>query len=150
MSAITGRAPDNALNYDIRTRRSEREILDIQFQINSDSKIIEDLMYILSSMPRMVLLILKTNDLTRNLDENLQSHLGPERTFMIMANYCARCVYEEDQELIKEKYQPTGFSIMKSVELVKVWWQYQRRISMLYIYDFVLAIRNARKRILRL
>ena len=38
-------------------------------------------MDILSNMPRMVLLILKTNDLTRNLDENLESSLGPERTF---------------------------------------------------------------------
>lgn len=146
MSAITGRAPDNAMNYDITTRRSEREIKDIQFQINSDSRIIEDLMDILSSMPRMVLLILKTNDLTRNLDENLHSHLGPERTFLIMANYCAKCVYQEHQEEIDNKYP--GFSISKSLQQVKNWWQYQRRISLLYIYDFVLAIRNARKRIL--
>ena len=37
----------------------------IQGQINNDNRVLEDLMDILSNMPRMVLLILKTNDLTR-------------------------------------------------------------------------------------
>lgn len=46
----------------------------------------------------MILLILKTNDLTRSLDENLQTGKGPERTFLIMARYCSRAVYEETLE----------------------------------------------------
>ncbi|EGW32072.1 uncharacterized protein SPAPADRAFT_61157 [Spathaspora passalidarum NRRL Y-27907] len=140
MSAITGRAPEVALNYDIKTKRSVDEMSSIQSQLNSDSTIIEDLMSILSSMPRIVLLILKTNDLTRNLDESLQSVLGPERTFLIMANYCARCVYEEKVEEIDNKYK--GVSLSKWVEQCKNWWMYQRRVSMLFLYDFALMIKR--------
>ncbi|KAM9886642.1 hypothetical protein OXX69_013675, partial [Metschnikowia pulcherrima] len=93
-SAITGRDPDNALNYDISKKRSSQEVANMQQQLNTQS-VLEDLMALLASMPRMVLLILKTNDLTRNLDETLEHPLGPERTFLILANYCAQVVYEE-------------------------------------------------------
>ena len=64
----------------------------IQGQINNDNSVLEDLMDILSNMPRMVLLILKTNDLTRNLDENLESSLGPERTFDHGKLLCKMCL----------------------------------------------------------
>lgn len=138
MSAITGRAPEEALNYDISSCRSNEEIQKIQGQINNDNRVLEDLMDILSNMPRMVLLILKTNDLTRNLDENLESSLGPERTFLIMANYCAKCVYDELKEEINQKYR--GWSWL--THSISNWWYYQKRLSTLYLYDFVLMIRR--------
>ncbi|KAK4575390.1 hypothetical protein LTR86_001244 [Recurvomyces mirabilis] len=56
---------------------------------------------LLSKVPRVILLILKTNDLTRSLDENLQTRQGPVRTFMILARYAARTVFEEQVENIK-------------------------------------------------
>ncbi|EMG47976.1 ABC1 family protein [Candida maltosa Xu316] len=138
MSAITGRAPDMALNYDISTRRSNAEIQQIQSQINSEGSVIEDLMDILSNMPRMVLLILKTNDLTRNLDENLSSSLGPERTFLIMANYCAKCVYEEQKENINATFR--GWSWI--THSVSNWWSYQKRLSSLFVYDILLMVKR--------
>jgi aarF domain-containing kinase len=55
---------------------------------------------LLSKVPRVILLILKTNDLTRSLDENLQTRQGPVRTFMILARYAARTVFEEQVESI--------------------------------------------------
>lgn len=54
----------------------------------------------LNSVPSVILLILKTNDLTRSLDESLQTGRGPERSFLIMAKYCSRAVYEETIEII--------------------------------------------------
>ncbi|RLV95130.1 ABC1 family protein MCP2 [Spathaspora sp. JA1] len=140
LSAITGRSPEVALNYNIKTKRTVEEMSSIQSQLNEDSKVIEDLMDILSSMPRIVLLILKTNDLTRSLDENLQSSLGPERTFLIMANYCAKCVYQEQQEEIEKKF--TNVSLSKYLQQYKSWWMYQKRVSMLFIYDFALMIKR--------
>lgn len=60
VSAITGRAPNAVLNKEIKSRRSKAEIEEIQSQINNhDLGVLEDLMDILSSMPRMILLILK-------------------------------------------------------------------------------------------
>ncbi|PHH62317.1 hypothetical protein CDD81_7237 [Ophiocordyceps australis] len=62
--------------------------------------LIVDLVQLLSRVPRIILLILKTNDLTRSLDENLQTRQGPIRSFMILARYCARTVlYERIDEI---------------------------------------------------
>ncbi|CAI5759776.1 unnamed protein product [Candida verbasci] len=138
MSAITGRSPENAINYNIKTRRSENEINEIQSTLNEEKGVLEDLMEILSSMPRIVLLILKTNDLTRNLDENLKSSLGPERTFLIMANYCAASVYDENKEYINKTYKGISWLLHQFSN----WWQYQKRLSQLYIYDASLMFKR--------
>lgn len=139
-SAITGRDPDTALNYDIKKARSSTEIRNMQHQLHSEEGVLEDLMYILSSMPRIVLLILKTNDLTRNLDETLENPLGPERTFLILVNYCARTVYEESLEQTSKLYRRFSWQWCKS--RVFDWIQYQRRISSLYAYDILMYFRN--------
>ncbi|KAF4977863.1 hypothetical protein FZEAL_5707 [Fusarium zealandicum] len=62
--------------------------------------LIVDLVQLLSRVPRIILLILKTNDLTRSLDENLQTRQGPIRSFMILARYCTRTVFYEKLEEI--------------------------------------------------
>ncbi|KAG9753382.1 hypothetical protein KCU73_g5901, partial [Aureobasidium melanogenum] len=61
---------------------------------------LEQLVQLLGQVPRVILLILKTNDLTRSLDENLHTRQGPVRTFMILARYAARAVYQEKMELL--------------------------------------------------
>jgi len=139
-AAITGRAPEEALNYNINTSRTDEEIAMIQSRLNSEQGVLEDLMEILSSMPRLVLLILKTNDLTRNLDENLKNPLGQVRTFLIMANYCARTIYDEQVEEINDQYDLYSFKGM--VQRWKYWWAFQKRLSELYVYDFILMIKN--------
>ncbi|KAI5462548.1 ABC1 family-domain-containing protein [Mariannaea sp. PMI_226] len=64
--------------------------------------LIVDLVGLLGRVPRIILLILKTNDLTRSLDENLQTSQGPIRSFMILARYCTRTVFHEQLEKIGE------------------------------------------------
>jgi aarF domain-containing kinase len=39
--------------------------------------------------------------LTRSLDENLHTRQGPVRTFLILARYCSRTVFEEQVEKLK-------------------------------------------------
>lgn len=62
---------------------------------------IVDLVQMLSRVPPIILLILKTNDLTRSLDENLQTRQGPIRSFMILARYCTRTVFHEQLDMIR-------------------------------------------------
>ena len=101
-SAITGR------DYSVITsasgvasaRNSSQEKEAISSALNS-SNLLEQLVHLLSRVPRVILLILKTNDLTRSLDENLQTREGPVRTFMILARYAARTVFEESVEGIR-------------------------------------------------
>ncbi|KAH3917050.1 hypothetical protein HBI56_167530 [Parastagonospora nodorum] len=56
---------------------------------------LESLIQLLGQVPRVILLILKTNDLTRSLDEGLHTRQGPLRTFLILARYASRTVYDE-------------------------------------------------------
>ncbi|POR32618.1 ABC1 family protein MCP2 [Tolypocladium paradoxum] len=63
--------------------------------------LIVDLVQMLSRVPRIILLILKTNDLTRSLDENLHTRQGPIRSFLILARYCTRTVFLEQLEQIR-------------------------------------------------
>lgn len=142
ISAITGRDPKNAMNYDITKPRGKDEIANMQSQLQHEEGVLEDLMNILSSMPRMVLLILKTNDLTRNLDEHLNNPLGPERTFLILANYCAKVVYLEAQEKNAQLYRKYSWAwIYHNVES---WVSYKRRVSSLFVYDLIMFFRNLR------
>lgn len=65
--------------------------------------LLADLVQLLGRVPRVILLILKTNDLTRSLDENLRTTHGPVRTFLILARYCARTVFHEEVEDVRAR-----------------------------------------------
>ncbi|KAJ4361308.1 hypothetical protein N0V95_002010 [Ascochyta clinopodiicola] len=100
-SAITGR------DYTVLTQKDTGGVA--SSRTNAEKKVIgdalgdgllENLIQLLGQVPRVILLILKTNDLTRSLDENLHTTRGPLRTFLILARYASRTVYEESLEMI--------------------------------------------------
>ncbi|QLL32088.1 hypothetical protein HG536_0C02570 [Torulaspora globosa] len=134
-AAITGRSIDTALNFDISKRRSNEEIETMAAGLMHGSVLV-DLMGLLARIPGVVLLILKTNDLTRHLDECLQSPLGPERTFLIMTQYCARMVYDETCELISNQY--SKWSLTWLLKELKAWFEYEKRKNQLVLYDIAL------------
>lgn len=98
-SAITGR-DFSVVQSDVTTPRGQVEKQNISGAL-STGDILEQLVHVLGKVPRIILLILKTNDLTRSLDENLHTREGPVRTFMILARYAARTVFEEQVEVIR-------------------------------------------------
>lgn len=140
-AAITGRDPEQALNYNISSVRTKAEMSSMQRRLQQEEGVLEDLMDILSSMPRMVLLILKTNDLTRNLDENLHLALGVERTFLILASYCARAVYDEARD--NNSASHSRWSLLWIRGSVAAWFVYERRRCALALYDLGIALRLA-------
>ena len=77
--------------------------------------LLADLVQLLGKVPRIILLILKTNDLTRSLDENLHTRQGPIRSFMILARYCTRTVFEEQLEDLRARgsllWPPNAFRL---------------------------------------
>ena len=124
-SAITGRdytvlVPGEHKNYNtiapsriITTPRTKTEQEAISSALMSSSDItghgggamLAQLMQLLAHVPPIILLILKTNDLTRSLDESLKT--SPEagvRVWLILARYCAKTVFDEEMEfLVKER-----------------------------------------------
>lgn len=137
-AAITGRDFENATS-NVVSKRSKDEIAKMTHAVSHDG-LLSDIMVLLHKMPRIVLLILKTNDLTRYLDEKLDSPLGPERTFLIMASYCAKTVYEEQREIIISKYRKWGLT--RWIKLTGNWWQFTTRQNKLVLYDLVMWLKN--------
>lgn len=133
-AAITGRDFDHALT-DVTSSRTSDEIDNMVSTIASDG-LMSDIMVLLHSMPRIVLLILKTNDLTRYLDQLLASPLGPKRTFLIMATYCAQTVYGEGRERLAEMFQGS-WGLRRVFCEFSNWFSYFKRQSQLAFYDFL-------------
>ncbi|KAL6921736.1 hypothetical protein FSHL1_005704 [Fusarium sambucinum] len=122
-SAITGR------DYSIVSKSGsilENRTADEQKTMSGalQEGLIVDLVQLLSRVPRIILLILKTNDLTRSLDENLQTRQGPIRSFMILARYCTKTVFHEKLEEISQ----TGSLLwpLNAVRVVAAWVGFMR------------------------
>ncbi|KAK9492933.1 ABC1 family-domain-containing protein [Lipomyces doorenjongii] len=135
-SAITGRDFQTAKSS-IMTRRSKEETKKLALALQGG--LMPNLIQLLSGVPPIVLLILKTNDLTRALDECLESTLGPERTFLIMANYCARTVYAEDCEKLR---QTSIFNPKRIIGEFEAFWKYFKRQSKVKAFDITLWFVN--------
>jgi aarF domain-containing kinase len=114
-SAITGR------DYRVLTRKGAAGVASTARDVNEKHAInnafgeglLQQLVQLLGTVPRIILLILKTNDLTRSLDEGLQTRQGPERTFLILAKYASRAVWDEEYEGIRNR---------RGAQLGRLWW----------------------------
>lgn len=139
-SAITGRDFDHATSGEIIIeQRSEAEIIKMKEAMTQDN-LIFDLMSLLATVPQIVLLILKTNDLVRHLDECLQNPLGQERTFLIMATYCAKTVLNDDLSRNSRFYSKWSASWI--LGLFHSWTTFYRREFQLFFYDLIFYINN--------
>lgn len=74
--------------------------------------------------------------IARSLDENLQTRQGPIRTFLILAKYASRAVYEEQLEKIK------GFSPLSAIAFLRAWFEYMRVGFRLKWYELYLDSRR--------
>ena len=136
-SAITGR--DYSVlksEQGVAMPRNQAEKRAISDALNDG--LLQQLVQLLGRVPRVLLLILKTNDLTRSLDEGLQTRQGSVRTFLILAQYASRTVYEEALENI-------WGSILWPPNLAKflaAWLRYKKMEIKLTVYETYLDIRR--------
>jgi aarF domain-containing kinase len=136
-SAITGR-DYSVLKKNVAMERSVEEKKNINTALGEG--MLQQLVQLLGQVPRIILLILKTNDLTRSLDENLQTRQGPVRTFLILARYCSRTVFEEQVEELRKRG-----SLMwprNLVGLLGAWLGYFRVELKLEAFEFWLAVKR--------
>jgi aarF domain-containing kinase len=138
-SAITGR------DYRVLTRKEVSTSAR-----NSDEKeaisealgdgLLQQLVQLLGNVPRIILLILKTNDLTRSLDEGLQTRQGPVRSFLILAKYASRTVWQDQRDKIRNRgdwYKPRNF-----MALLSAWSGFVRVELKLFMYESYLSVRR--------
>lgn len=132
-SAITGR-DYKVVTTSVATERNSG----LSDQLSQD--LVEKLIGLLGRVPRIILLILKTNDLTRSLDENLHTTQGPVRSFLILAKYAARCVWEEQLDLAQQSgslLQPNNLW-----KLTGALFQYARMALHLKVYEYYLSAKR--------
>lgn len=99
-SAITGR-DYSVVSSSILKPKSQDEKKTMSGALQEG--MLADLVQLLGQVPRIILLILKTNDLTRSLDESLHTRQGQVRSFLILARYCMRTVFHEQLEDIRRR-----------------------------------------------
>jgi len=137
-SAITGR------DYRVLTRKQiatstrdakEKEAINDIFGDN----LLQQLVQLLGDVPRIILLILKTNDLTRSLDESLGA-TQPMRPILILAKYASRTVWEEQKEMIRRQGSLLWPNNMW--HLFKAWFEFARIELKLFGYERYLSIRR--------
>jgi len=136
-SAITGR-DYRILTQSVAIPRSEEEKKNINDAFGEG--MLQQLVQLLGQVPRIILLILKTNDLTRSLDENLHTRQGPVRTFLILARYCSRTVFEEQLEDIR-----AGGSLLwprNAFKLIGAWLGYFRVEVKLEAFEIWLSLKR--------
>ncbi|PRT54767.1 ABC1 family protein MCP2 [Wickerhamiella sorbophila] len=138
IAAITGRDTENA-KTNVMSRRTSTETTRMSEQIQQQGLLVQ-VMQMLREVPNIVLLILKTNDLTRYLDEKLDSPLGIVRTFLIMAQYCTTTIYKERIRSIASQY-PSKWSLKRRVLELTSWLAYITRYSQLKLYSWVALFR---------
>lgn len=103
---------------------------------------LQQLVELLGKVPRIILLILKTNDLTRSLDENLHTRHGPLRSFLILARHAARTVYDEQLESLRSAAGSLVWPPRVVVSRFMAWTAYVRIEMKLAVYEWVLYARS--------
>ncbi|KAK5632133.1 hypothetical protein RRF57_007847 [Xylaria bambusicola] len=137
-SAITGR-DYTVVSSSILKSRSEEEKKTMGDALQEG--LLSDLVTMLGQVPRIILLILKTNDLTRSLDESLHTRQGPMRTFLILARYCARTVFREQVDEIRQR-PGSLLSPGNALRFIAAWMGYLRVELKLEVFELWLSIRR--------
>lgn len=138
-AAITGRDFENATN-NVVSKRSDEERINMMHQIQQQG-LIGPVMRMLNQMPPIVLLIFKTNDLIRYIDDKLDA-LGPVKSFLIMAKYCASAVYHEGVDDIRRKFGH-GFGLRSSWAYFTNWCSYAvlwTKVTILFKLSWMIPI----------
>ncbi|KAJ5787270.1 hypothetical protein N7457_002260 [Penicillium paradoxum] len=135
-SAITGRDFSVLKQKNVVSLRTAEEKKEISGALGEG--MLQQLVVLLGRVPRIILLILKTNDLTRSLDENLHTRQGPMRSFLILARYATRTVFEEQLEFINE----TGGVFRNFFRYLCAYGSYLRVEIKLSVYESLLSLKS--------
>lgn len=140
-SAITGREYGAVTQKNVaRVARSAAEKQAISDALAGDG-LLQQLVQLLGKLPRIFLLILKTNDLTRQLDAGLETSAGPVRSFLILARYAARTVFDEQLEVLRGPGASSLLWPSNAWRVLRAWSSYARVGLKLGVYEWFLHAR---------
>lgn len=130
---LTGREWDKISQSDLSSARETEEVGRIS---EGAMTYLVEVADILGKLPRPVLLLLKTNDLLRHVDEKISDESDERLTYVIMGSYCSKAVWLETKKHIFEKFRSIGFSFHLLKELFSAWWQFKSLSYVLWLYQY--------------
>ncbi|KAI8969005.1 ABC1 family-domain-containing protein [Mycotypha africana] len=131
---LTGREWDVISQSDLNSVRQKDEVGRIS---DGAFTYLYEVTDILGKLPRPVLLLLKTNDLLRHVDEKLNTVADDRMTYVIMGSFCSKAVWLDTKKHILDKIRSsTGFSFALLKQLIHAWWQYKSLTYALWLYEF--------------
>jgi len=154
-SAITGRANLKALDDQPDTTSlgfkrsgslldavppSEEELQAIRMAVMEREGLLPMLFELLRRMPRRVLMILKLNDLTRNLDQSLHTTHSSARIFLIVARYCSLAVWMDDRKRYFTRWRRTGPTWSSLYGYFSNWWSFHLYYDGLRVVEMAMDI----------
>lgn len=124
-SLLTGREWSTISAADLSSDRTSTEVSRVSGRAKGFITRIYD---ILETLPRIVLLLLKTSDLLRGLDETLRKSHDKYMTYALMGKVCAEAVWDDAKlnliTRIKESPDLSStWSLIKN--LICAWWEYK-------------------------
>ncbi|WFD41447.1 hypothetical protein MPSI1_000074 [Malassezia psittaci] len=125
------------LELDGGTKMPEAEQEHIRKTVMEKEGMFLNVLEVLRSVPRAMLMVLKINDLTRSLDANLHTTHGPARPFIITARYCALAVRDNDKKKFAQRRTSQGWSFGLLRDDWSSYWNY------LYFYQGLMLTERA-------
>ncbi|KAI9474260.1 MAG: ABC1 family-domain-containing protein [Benjaminiella poitrasii] len=142
-SLLTGREWSTIQAADLSSDRTMKEMKRVSGRAKDFVSRIYD---ILETLPRIILLLLKTSDLLRGLDETLRQSGDKYITYALMGKFCAEAVWLDAKSNLLNRIRESE-QFVDSLKLIKrllyAWWEYQSLEYGLWFYRIQL---NARTR----
>ncbi|KAF7724486.1 hypothetical protein EC973_000936 [Apophysomyces ossiformis] len=130
---LTGRDWNTIHSVDLSSARSMEEM---ERMSSGALNFLVEVADILARMPRPVLLLLKTNDLLRAVDEILD--VSDQRmTYVIMGNFCAKAVWYDTKQILVDRIRAFGLNWNIFKKLTQAWWEYHCLEFFLWLYEFM-------------
>ncbi|KAI9468664.1 ABC1 family-domain-containing protein [Zychaea mexicana] len=151
-SILTGRAWETVSSANLSTVRSSAEIKRMSA---GAMEYLVDIADILSRLPRIALLLLKTSDLLRHIDEVLRTPSSSSAavsqddhlTYVIMGRYCAKAVWLDTRRHLLNKLSQIGFNWQVLKALATSWWHYYSLAVMLWLYQRASRLATAKQQV---
>lgn len=124
---LTGRPWESVVAGIDKTRQSQKEKETLQ---NTTGLVLPHISDILEHVDRQMLLVLKTNDLVRNIESTLGTQ-NRMTSFLVMSKCCVRSVFQQDKLESRTKWELFRKSVSESWTIFK-----------LNIYYLLLGLRN--------
>ncbi|KAL0080335.1 ABC1 family-domain-containing protein [Phycomyces blakesleeanus] len=131
-SLLTGREWETIESADLSSNRTDIEVQRVSGRAKNFLLKVAD---ILARLPRVVLLLLKTSDLLRCLDETLRDSVTKHMTYIIMGRYCAEAVWLDAKKSLFDSIATYGISWNVLKQLFTAWWEYRSLEFGLWAYQ---------------